>query len=134
GTYKSTTTETDIFAVKLSASGTDFIFAQSYTQSLIGGADNSAGRAIALDSAGSNAYLAGSVHISGGDNDILAAQIDNLTGNLVYSFTMSSPGDDTLTGIAVDQNGQAYVTGTFNASAPFIPQVSLGGAGTVMQT
>ncbi|HLJ95596.1 MAG TPA: SBBP repeat-containing protein [Gemmataceae bacterium] len=137
GTYQPTATETDIFAAKYLADGSDIYFANYYQ---FGGADGSAGNAIALDSTGSTAYLAGSMHVAGGDNDILVLKIDNGTGLSPTGhkpfFTMSNPGNDTLTGIAVDQNGQAYIAGTLASSSGtngFVGEVSADGKSLVNQ-
>jgi hypothetical protein len=132
GTFKPTDTETDIFAVKFSATGVDTPILRAYSNPLPG-SDGSAGMAIALDSTGTKAYLAGSIHMKGGDNDIFVMQIDNTTtGNPVYKFTMTNPGDDVLTGIAVDSTGQAYVAGNFSG-AGFAAQVSPDGKKLVTQ-
>ncbi len=133
GTFKPSASETDIFAVKYSASGVDALIVKYFT---FQGSDGSAGNAITLDSAGANAYLAGSIHLTGGDNDILVMQMDDTTANVVYTFTMTNPGDDTLNGISVDQTGQAYVVGTFAVTSgtnAFVAQVSADGSKLVNQ-
>jgi hypothetical protein len=134
GTFKPSASETDIFAVKYPASGGDAQFAKYF---VFQGFDGSAGNAIALDGAGANAYLAGSIHLVGGDNDILVMQVDDTTAtNVVYTFTMTNPGDDTLNGISVDQTGQAYVVGTFavtDGTNALVAQVSADGSKLVNQ-
>jgi hypothetical protein len=60
-------------------------------------------------------------------------EIDNTRGDPVYALTTSNPGDDTLTGIAVDQLGQAYVVGTASTSGTtnaYVAEVSAGGSTT----
>jgi hypothetical protein len=110
GTFQSTSTETDLFVARFTADGTDTFFANYYQ---FGGASGSVGKAVALSSSGQNAFIAGYVQQNGGDQDILVLQIDNTTtGNQVYMYTMSNPGNDILNGIAVDANGQAWVAGT----------------------
>src|SRR5205823_4233770 len=87
----------------------------------------SAGKAVALDSTGANAYLAGSVgHIVDPnadllvqDNDVLVIKIDNTTGapDMGYgTYGMMifppNPGNETLNGIQVNTSGRAFVVGT----------------------
>lgn len=134
GTFQPTPDETDLFAAKFTAAGS-IAFVQFYTLPQSAG---SAGTAVALDSTGANAYLAGSILPTGGDNDILVMQIDNTTGNPVYALTMPNAGnDDTLNGVAVDEKGQAYVAGTVDVEGTmfgYVAQVSADGKSFVAQS
>jgi hypothetical protein len=133
GTLQPVAGETDIFAARFLATGSSLVFATFYT---FPQADGSAGNAIALDSTGNKAYLAGSIHLIGGDNDILAIQIDNATGDLIYTLTMTNPGDDALNGIAVDKMGKAYVAGTTSTSGTtnaYVAELSADGTSIINQ-
>jgi hypothetical protein len=133
GSLQFTPTESDLFAVKFTAAGS-ISFEQYYT---FAQADGSMGNAIALDSTGANAYVAGSILPHGGDNDILVMQIDNTTGSQVNDIlTMPNPGnDDTLNGIAIDPKGQVYVAGTLDVEGTtlgLVAQVQLSAAGNMI--
>jgi hypothetical protein len=135
GTYAVSATQTAIFAEKLSADGSMPIFASYYT---VPGYDNSTGTAIALDSTGDNAYLAGSIQPTGGDYDILVMQIDNLLGGVVYTATMVNPGNDSANGVAVDSMGHAFIAGTLATSSTttqaFVAEISTDGTMIMAQT
>jgi uncharacterized protein (TIGR03437 family) len=101
----------------------------SYSTYLGGG--NSTAVRVAVDAQG-NAYLAGATTapnypvtegtapspVSGKYNDVLVTKI-NSQGALVYSTLVGGSRDDIGLGIAVDSNGQAYVTGS--TSSPDFP-------------
>jgi hypothetical protein len=130
--------EIDIFAAKYTADGSGYVFTNYYlSPSLNPNFSASTGNAIALDSTGANAYLAGFVLPTGGDNDILVQQIDNTTGDPGYLFTMTNPGsDDALNGVGVDASGHVYVAGTLDYSGTqfgFVAQVSADGQSLVAQ-
>lgn len=69
------------------------------------------GRAIAVDGAG-NIYVGGTTYSEAGQSAFTTLKYDK-TGNLVWSRLYNGPGGglDTLTGLAVDEDGNAYVTG-----------------------
>ena len=99
----------------------------SYSSYLGGG--NSTAVRVAVDSQG-NAYLAGATTSPtypvtpgaapavGAFNDVLVTKF-NSQGSIVYSTHVGGSQDDIGLGIAVDSNGQAYVTGS--TSSPDFP-------------
>jgi len=98
----------------------------------IGGSQNEAARAVAVDSAG-NAYIAGITTSSnlpvtasayqptyaGGTSNVLTGDVFvakfSTTGSLVYLTYLGGAGDDFATSIAVDAGGNAYITGGTNS-------------------
>jgi hypothetical protein len=124
----------DVFVTKINAFGTG-VFYSTY---LGGGGDDKCGR-LALDSAG-NAYIAGETSSSnfptfnsfqgtygGGASDAFVTKLNSSGSALFYSTYLGGSVFDAAHAIAVDQNGNAYVTGrttsanffTFNALQPF---------------
>ncbi|MFO0698129.1 MAG: SBBP repeat-containing protein [Nitrospira sp.] len=110
----------DAFVTKLNAAGTALVYS-----TYLGGSDSDTGAGIAVDQAG-QAYVTGNTispdfpgttgspiqDTYGGNQDAFVTKL-NATGTaLVYStYLGSSGGFEFGTGIAVDQAGQAYVTG-----------------------
>ncbi len=92
-----------------------------------GGIDNDYGRSIALDAAG-NCYVAGYFNgtttigttslTSTGDYDIYVAKSDS-NGNWLWAKQAGGTSTDYGYGIAVDTNGNCYVTGFFLGTATF---------------
>jgi hypothetical protein len=120
---------TDGAVAKLNADGSEFVYS-----TLIGGADAPGGeefRDIAIDSAG-NAYLIGSTSSSdfptttnapqpgfgGGDFDAVVVKLNADGSDLLYSTYLGGGDTDRGFGIAMDADGNAYVTG-FTASTDF---------------
>jgi RHS repeat-associated protein len=125
------------FVAKLNSTGSALIYA-----TYVGGAQTSAGQAIAVDETGS-AYITGSTNGSfptttgayqtsyGGGTDAFVTKLNAAGDNLVHSTYLGGSGSDTGYGIAVDPAGYAYVTGS-TASTAFptttgVFQSSLGG-------
>lgn len=119
---------TDAFVSKVNSSGTGFVYS-----GYIGGTGNDAGYGIALDSGG-NAYVTGETSsfqtfpVVGGPqlqgNGVLDAFVSrvNPPGNsLVYSGFLGGSGNDRANSIAVDGNGNAYVTGATESTQPTFP-------------
>jgi uncharacterized protein (TIGR03437 family) len=120
---------TDAFVSKLNPSGTGFVYS-----GYIGGTGNDAGYGIAVDSGGS-AYVTGetssfqtSFPVVGGPqlqgNGVLDAFVTRLNppGNsLIYSGFLGGSGNDRANSIAIDGNGNAYVTGTTESHQPTFP-------------
>jgi hypothetical protein len=110
----------DAYVVKLNSTGTAAVYS-----TYLGGTDWDAGYEIAADSAG-NAYVTGEARgsafpttpgafdttYSGASQDVFVTKL-NSGGSLAYS-TFLGPG--TGTGIALDGNGAAYVTGNTGGS------------------
>jgi RHS repeat-associated protein len=105
----------DAFVTKLNANGT-----LAYS-TYLGGSDNDTGTGIAVDESG-NAFVTGATSSinfpiqnafqpnPGGGGDAFVTKF-NVNGTLAYSTYLGGSGDDTGTGIAVDGNGNAFVTG-----------------------
>ena len=113
----------DAFVMKLNASGTALLYS-----TYLGGADDDASNAIAVDAAG-NVTIAGwtaslsfpttagairrtcSVGSSGNCLDAFVAKLNPTGSALVYSTYLGGTGDDEARGLAVDSAGNAYITG-----------------------
>ncbi|MCP4217333.1 MAG: hypothetical protein GY765_22000 [bacterium] len=118
----------DVFVAKLDTtqSGAACLLYSTY----LGGANHDFGYAIALDASGS-AYVTGSTSSTNfpntyrphqGNYDAFVAGLDPTRGgasSLIYSTHLGGAGDDYGKGIAVDTNGNAYVTG-YTDSTDFI--------------
>jgi hypothetical protein len=93
----------------------------------LGGTGNDFADAITVDAAG-NAYVTGSTGSSdfpsknpeqprlAGNSDVFVAKLDPTGSTLVYSTFLGGGGDDVGTGIAVDNTGNAYVTGSTSSA------------------
>lgn len=90
--------------------------------------DNVEGFAVDSDSAG-NVYVAGYLEgtsvsfgskklASKGDADVLVAKLDP-AGNVLWASTAGGVGMDRARGLAVDDNGDLFVTGFFSGTAQF---------------
>jgi hypothetical protein len=127
----------DAFVAKLNAAGTAIIYA-----TYLGGSGHDQGNGIAVDQAG-QAYVTGETSTPGsgfpgtagsliqsthgGNIDVFVAKLNAGGTALVYATYLGSVGTDYGRGIAVDQAGQAYVTGQTTASFP-------GTAGSLIQS
>ncbi|HNX37458.1 MAG TPA: SBBP repeat-containing protein [Candidatus Cloacimonadota bacterium] len=113
--------ESDIFAAKLDPEGNWFWAIRA------GGTDSDSGRGIAIDESG-NAWLTG--HFMGsaafgaltlnssGYEDVFAAKLDS-NGNWLWAVRAGGVYWDYGNGIALDDSGNAYLTGQFAGSASF---------------
>ncbi len=125
----------DAFVAKLNTVGSGLVYS-----SYFGGSNSDYGRGIAVDAEG-NACVAGSTNsanfptqapfqaLKGGDNDAFVLKITNDGSALIYSTFLGGIRDDGGGGIAIDAEGNAYVTGVvtsenFPTKNPF--QDSLG--------
>lgn len=100
--------------------------------SYLGGAGDDSGSSIAVDSY-NNIYVTGTTSspafptknafrsASAGLSDIFVTRIDASGGGLVYSTYIGGSGLDRGDGIAVDQNGRAYVVGRVDSSSINFP-------------
>ncbi len=111
----------EAFVTKLNATGSALVYS-----TYLGGSGDDQGLAIAVDTAG-QAYVAGVTTTPGsgfpgtagsliqethsGMRDAFITKINAVGTALVYSTYLGGSGDDFGYGIAVDQAGQAYVTG-----------------------
>lgn len=114
----------DAFVTKVNATGTAFVFS-----TFLGGSNQDEGTGLALDAAG-NAFLAGSTlstdfptlnafqPANAGASDGFVTKLNSTGTALVYSsYLGGSLDDDTINPfIALDSNGDPYVTGDTNSS------------------
>src|SRR6266568_4865934 len=121
----------DVFVTKLDPSGSSLVYS-----TYLGGSSNEFAGGIALDSSG-NAYLTGQTESqnfpttsgafqavnNGGFSDAFVAKLGPFGTNLVHSTYLGGVGQDSGNAIAVDNSGNAYVTGvTYSrgvGSSPF---------------
>jgi hypothetical protein len=106
----------DVFIQKLNAAGTTVLFA-----SYLGGSGDESGTGIALDSA-NNIYVTGAAPANfpvvnayqpsfAGERDAFLAKVSSATNTLVYSTYLGGSADDFAEGVAVDGDGNGYITG-----------------------
>src|SRR5882672_1745071 len=116
---------TDAGVTKLNAAGSALVYS-----TLLGGGGSDISSGIAVDAAG-NAYVTGKTFsldfpttagalqtASGGDWDAYVTILNPTGSALVYSTYFCRNSIDTGTGIAVDANGNTYVTGETGGSIP----------------
>jgi Beta-propeller repeat len=138
----------DAFVTKINAAGTAILYS-----TFLGGSGDDWGNGIAVDSAG-NAYVTGQTtstafprvsggsiqSSSGGGQDAFVTKINPSGTAILYSTFLGGTDDDGGFGIAVDDAGDAYVTG-YTSSATFpgisgssIQSVNRGGFGDAFVT
>ena len=116
-----TSTNGDAFVTKVDPLGITLVYS-----SYLGGSGKDIGNGIAVDAFG-NVHVTGTTGSTNfptsnpiraqcggcgkGSNDAFVAKIDALGTNLVYSTYLGGNGDDAGQAIAIDTNGNAYVTG-----------------------
>jgi hypothetical protein len=85
----------------------------------IGGPGEDAGKGIVVDEKG-NSYITGYYDTRDPDQgtDVFVAKLDPTGKNLVWFITFGGPGRDEGHGIARDQKGNLYVTGTIDTGDP----------------
>ncbi|MCX7108532.1 MAG: SBBP repeat-containing protein, partial [Proteobacteria bacterium] len=118
----------DAFLAKVNTTGTDLVYA-----GYLGGSGKDSGVDIAVDSGG-NAYVTGVAQpgslvpfpvkngpdlTHNGLDDAFVSMVNAAGTDLVYSGWIGGNGYDVSRGIAVDGEGNAYVTGKTNSSANF---------------
>lgn len=120
------------FLIKASSQGPNLLFSKS-----IGGVANDNGNAIAID-INNNIYVAGdfvsTVDFDPGPNtasisclgqtDLFFAKYDAL-GNYLWAKGIGANGRETVNSIAVDKNGNLYVTGYFEDTTDFNPSLGI---------
>ena len=130
--------EGDVFVTKLNAAGTALLYS-----TYLGGNDGGGGRGIAVDQAG-NAYVTGLTGGPGfpgtagsliqstnaGSSDAFVTKLNAAGTALLYSTYLGGSGQDNGQGIAVDEAGNAYVTGFTNTLGSGFP----GTAGSLIQS
>jgi hypothetical protein len=135
----------DVFVTKLNGTGTALVYS-----TYIGGSGYDYGNAIAVDGSG-NAYVTGETSstdydvtpgafqtTNGGGRDVFVTKLDAAGTDLVYSTYIGGSGSDGGSAIAVDGNGNAYVTGSTNSTnydvTPGAFQTTKGGYADVFVT
>ncbi|MBW2145909.1 MAG: SBBP repeat-containing protein [Deltaproteobacteria bacterium] len=129
----------DAFVAKLSESGSTLIYS-----TYLGGSDFDYGTGIAIDELG-NVYIIGRTRSTNfptsspfqanlqGPSDAFVTRFNAAGSALIYSTYLGGTADEKGLGMAIDQMGNAYVTGwTYSTDFPtvFPYQVSLAGAGS----
>ena len=117
----------DAFVAKLNTDGSGLIYS-----TYLGGSDYEYGHSIAVDSAG-NAYIAGATQSTdfptasplqttlGGSTDAFVAKLNTDGNAFVYSTYLGGSEHDLGEGIAVDSEGNAYITGwTWSTDFPTV--------------
>jgi hypothetical protein len=111
---------TDAFVAKLSSDGSTLGYA-----TYLGGSGYDAGMGIAVDNLG-DAFISGNTSsrdfpvtsnaaqstFGGGGSDAFVAELDPGGSNLFYAIYLGGSHNDTSGGIAVDEQGNAYIVGT----------------------
>ena len=112
----------DAFVTKLSSAGNSLIYS-----TYLGGGDSDLGWGIAVDGSG-YAYVTGwtrstnfptfaSYQTDQGGDDVFVTKLSSSGSGLIYStYLGGGSGDDAGNGIAVDGNGNVYVTGETNST------------------
>ncbi|MBX3058397.1 MAG: PKD domain-containing protein [Anaerolineae bacterium] len=124
--------ESDAFLVQLAQTGSTLLYS-----TFIGGGSGDEGQVIISDATG-HAYITGSTYSSGfpttpdafdrsyndnGGEDVFVVKMNPSIGNgMLYSTYLGGSDDDEGEGIAVDEQGDVYVTGeTFSPAFPVTP-------------
>lgn len=119
GTTSSPGAPKQAFVTKFDPTGSTVLYS-----AIIGSACDSAGHGIAVDSAG-DAYLTGLYTTQSGSfctqRNILVAKIDPAGQSLLYTTVVPGTSDTWGNAIAVDQAGNAYVTGQTAGGLPTTP-------------
>jgi hypothetical protein len=108
----------DVFVTKLNPSGSGLVYS-----TFLGGTDDGGGNSIAVDASG-NAYVTGSSNSPdfpttlgafdtsyNGSLDIFVTKLNSSGSELIYSTLLGGTYNDSGQSIAVDTNGNTYVTG-----------------------
>ena len=128
----------DIIVTKLNPAGSALVYS-----TYLGGSDNDTGWGIAVDSEG-NAYVTGHTQSAdfpimnplqaalGGSSDAFVAKLNPAGSALVYSTYLGGSDLDQGNGIALDPQGNAYVTGiTYSTDFPTMNPLQPGHGGDV---
>ncbi|MCB0117703.1 MAG: carboxypeptidase regulatory-like domain-containing protein, partial [Anaerolineales bacterium] len=119
----------DVFVTKINSQSGELAYS-----TLIGGSSNEGAYGVALDGAG-NVYIAGSTGSSdfpvfegydtaiNGGNDAFVTKLSAIDGEIIYSTFLGGSSTDGASDIAVNLQGNAFVTGTTSSTSfPTIPQ------------
>ncbi len=123
----------DAFVANLNGAGTTLVYS-----TYLGGSGSDAGRAIAVDGEG-NAYVTGQTYSSnfptanpmqaslGGSADIFVAKLNPMDNALIYSTYLGGSELDIAGGIAVDGEGNTYITGSASSTGGTPPNFPIVG-------
>ncbi|MEG4091355.1 DUF7948 domain-containing protein, partial [Microcoleus sp. Pol12B4] len=124
GSFQPTINAYNTGVTKLNATGNALVYS-----TFLGGSGNSLGNGIAVDSSG-NAYVTGlagagfptknaSQPTIGGDIDAFITKVNPTGSDLVYSTYFGGSDREDAQAIAIDNNGNAYITGlTYSTNLP----------------
>jgi hypothetical protein len=135
----------DGYVTKLNSTGTGLIYS-----TYIGGSDEDGAASIAIDGIG-NVYITGQTlstdfsitsgvlqTTNGGDFDVFVTKLNSTGTTLIYSTYIGGTSDELAYGIAVDNSGNTYITGTTGSSnydiTPGAFQTTIGGSIDVFVT
>jgi hypothetical protein len=130
---------TGVYAAKINADGTAFVYI-----TILEGSDDDTGFGIAVDSS-NNAYLAGvasryfpttsgaydTVHGTLNDGDAFVAKL-NASGNISYASYLGGSGEERGLDVAIDSSGKAYVVGDTFSSTAFPKKNEFQGCGVAL--
>lgn len=136
GETRSARDSTGVYAAKINADGTAFVYI-----TLLEGSDDDEGFGIAVDSS-NNAYLAGTasrffpttsgaydtVHGTLNDGDAFIAKL-NANGNISYASYLGGSAEERGFDVAVDSSGKAYLVGETASSTAFPKKNEFQGCG-----
>jgi hypothetical protein len=124
---------TDAIIFKLSSGGDSYVFS-----SFLGGSSDEFGESVVIDSS-DNIYIGGYTRSSdfqlttgsrSGGSDCFVVKFDSLGQELAYSNVIGGQGDDWLSTISVDLNGNVYAIGdTTSISFPTVQSLDSGLSG-----
>ena len=136
GSFQPTITGYSAAATKLNPAGNALVYS-----TFLSGSQGDLGNGIAVDSNG-NAYVTGftngnfpitanaSQSVYGGGTDAFITKVNPTGSSLVYSTYLGGSGREDAQALAIDNNGNAYITGiTYSTNLPFTNafQSTLGG-------
>jgi PKD repeat protein len=133
--YQTDQGDGDVFVTKLSSSGNSLIYS-----TYLGGGSEDGGWGIAIDGGG-NAYVTGitlsgnfptqnpyQMTFQGGLYDVFVTKLSSAGNSLIYSTYLGGGSKDIGNDVAVDANGNAYVTGvTTSINFPTLNPYQTGG-------
>ena len=126
----------DVFVTKLNSSGSSMVYS-----TYLGGGSDDVGNGIAVDAQG-NAYVTGYTGSNNyptqnpiqagnaGLSDVIVTKLNSLGSSIVYSTYLGGGSDDGGNGIAVESQGNVYVTGyTWSKNYPTQNPIQVDNAG-----
>jgi hypothetical protein len=120
----------DIFVAKLDRTGGVLWASRMGSHNTPPFPDDDFGRGLALDPAGDpivTGFFSGSGDFgsntltSSGERDIFVEKLDHATGHVLWANSFGGTGDDLGQSVAIDLQGNAYITGSYQDGASFGP-------------